>query len=83
MNFIVTLFIVLLEVLIVLIFLRAVLSWFTVNPDNALVNLVTRITEPVLSPLRRLTPRGNVVDFTPFFAIVLLQIISYFLFLLF
>ena len=41
--------------------------------------ILYRITEPVLSPLRRIIPRAGMVDFTPLVAIILLQLIAYLL----
>lgn len=63
-------------VLTIIILLRAVVSWFTVNPSNPLVVILYRITEPILAPLRRIIPRIGVIDITPVIAIVLLLIIG-------
>ena len=63
-------------VLTIVILLRAIVSWFTVNPSNPLVVILYRITEPILMPLRRIIPRIGVMDITPVIAIVLLLIIG-------
>jgi YggT family protein len=63
-------------VLTVIIFLRAIVSWFTVNPRNPLVVILYRITEPILMPLRRIIPRIGAVDITPAIAIILLLILG-------
>ena len=63
-------------VLTVIIVLRAVVSWFTVNPSNPFVVILNRITEPILLPLRRIIPRIGMIDITPMIAIVLLLIIG-------
>lgn len=55
--------------------IRVVLSWFNMRPDNPLVVVVHTITEPVLGPLRRITPRIGVIDITPMLAIILLYLI--------
>ena len=39
--------------------------------------ILYRITEPVLSPLRRILPRAGMIDFSPLAAIILLQLIIY------
>jgi YggT family protein len=63
-------------VLIAIIFLRAFISWFPVNPRNPFVVILYRITEPILMPLRRIIPRVGVMDITPMVAVVLLLIIG-------
>jgi YggT family protein len=63
-------------VLTIIIFLRAIVSWFTPNPSNPLVVILYRITEPLLMPLRRIIPRIGVMDITPLIAIALLLIIG-------
>ena len=44
-----------------------------------LANILYRVTEPILAPLRRIIPRVGVLDLTPLVAIILLQLISYLL----
>jgi len=41
-----------------------------------LTAILFRITEPILSPLRRIIPRFGVLDFSPLVAIILLQLIA-------
>ncbi len=57
------------------IFIRAILSWFTVNRYNLLVVLLNDVSEPILSPLRRIVPRLAMFDITPLVAVVILYII--------
>ena len=57
------------------IFVRAILSWFTVSRYNLLVTLLDDVVRPILSPLRRMVPRLGMFDFTPLIAIALLYII--------
>ncbi|MBI2303207.1 MAG: YggT family protein [Chloroflexi bacterium] len=58
------------------IFVRALLSWFSLPPTNAIVVVLNQVTDPVLAPLRRVVPSLGMMDITPLVAIVLLQIIS-------
>jgi len=58
------------------IFVRAILSWFIHDPRNPLVELLDQITEPILSPLRRVVPRLGMIDITPLVAIILLQFLA-------
>ena len=67
---------VLVQVLTAAIFLRAILSWFAIDPRNPLIQVLDQITEPILSPLRRIVPRIGMIDITPLVAIILLQVLG-------
>ena len=67
------------EVLTFAIIFRAILSWFSPRPTNILAVILYKVTEPLLSPLRRVIPRAGMFDFTPLAAIILLQLIASFL----
>ena len=54
------------------IFLRAILSWFPIDPRSPLVVMLDQITEPILSPLRRVVPRLGMIDITPMVATFIL-----------
>jgi len=54
------------------IFLRAILSWFPVDPRSPLVQILDQLTEPILSPLRRVVPRMGMIDITPMIATFIL-----------
>jgi YggT family protein len=58
------------------IIIRSLLSWFNPRPDNPLVVFLNDITEPILSPLRRIVPRIGMIDITPLVAILLLSVIQ-------
>jgi len=60
------------------IFIRALLSWFPIDPRNPLVTILYEITEPILDPLRRVIPRLGMMDITPLVAILLIQVIGNF-----
>ena len=79
MSFLFSLIRILCEVLTIAIIARAILSWFSPSPTNMLVVILSRVTEPLLSPLRRIIPRVGMADFTPLAAIILLQLIIYLL----
>ena len=55
-----------------LIIARAVMSWFNPNPANPLVQLVYRVTEPVLIPIRRILPDFGGIDFSPLVVMVII-----------
>ena len=55
---------------------RVLLSWFNVDPYHPIISFLDQITEPILSPLRRIIPPIGMIDITPIVALVLLQIIE-------
>ncbi len=61
-----------------LIIIRAVLSWFSPDPYNVLVQMLYRATEPILLPFRRIVPGYNIgIDISPILAIVVLMFARY------
>jgi YggT family protein len=63
-----------------LIIIRAVLSWFSPDPYNTLVQILYKATEPILSPFRRIISAYNIgIDISPVLAIVALVFLRYFL----
>ncbi len=63
------------EVLSLVIIARVIVSWFSPSPTNRLAIILYQVTEPFLVPLRRIIPRVGMFDFSPFVAIILLQLI--------
>jgi len=53
----------------------AVISWVAPNPYNPIVQLLRRLTEPVLAPIRRLLPPWKTfgLDFSPLIVILVIQ----------
>jgi YggT family protein len=64
------------------ILVRALISWVSPDPRNPIVQFLIKITEPVLKPLRKLTPPQKLggIDLSPILAIVILEIAKYALF---
>lgn len=64
-----------------LILIRVLLTWINTDPYNPViqhpvVQILHRITEPVLQPLRRVIPPiGGAVDISPVIALILLEIL--------
>jgi YggT family protein len=54
------------------IFVRAILSWFPMDPRSPIVMMLNRVTDPVLVPLRRVVPRMGMIDMTPMIAMIVL-----------
>ena len=72
----------LLQLYIVVIFVRVILSWFPISPDSVMASIyrfVYAVTEPVLGPIRRVMPGvgfgGMGLDFSPIIVLLLLQLI--------
>jgi YggT family protein len=57
----------------VIIILGAVLSWFSPDPYNPLVQAVYALSEPVLLPFRRIIPNLGGLDFSPLIALLCFQ----------
>jgi len=65
---------------IIIIIVRAVLSWFNPNPYSPGMTFLIRITDPVLYRIRRFLPLSGVgLDLSPIIAIFGLMFIRYFL----
>ncbi|HEX6607031.1 MAG TPA: YggT family protein, partial [Chloroflexia bacterium] len=62
----------LINVLMLAILIRAILSWFMQVGRDPFTRLLVDITEPLLAPIRQLMSRvipGMFIDFSPFVAI--------------
>ncbi len=64
----------LLWALIILVVVRSLMSWFPLSPRNQFVQLVNRLTEPLLGPFRRVIPPIGMFDISSIVVIVLLYI---------
>src|SRR4026209_1317070 len=64
------------QALVLAIFVRVIMSWVPVRLRLGLSDLVWNVTEPVLAPIRRYMPIAGGMDFSPFIALLLLQIIT-------
>jgi YggT family protein len=69
---------ILLTIMMVLIFVRAIISWFNPDPFNSLLQLLMRVTEPVLEPIRRLLPPSG-IDFSPWIVFFIIRFLQIFL----
>lgn len=54
---------------------RALLSWFDPQYSNPLSRFLFEVTEPILRPIRSVLPGGMMIDFSPFIAIIILNIL--------
>jgi YggT family protein len=67
------------SILYFLLVIRIILSWFGVNPYNELVQILFRITEPILAPFRRLPLQMGAIDFSPILAFIVLFFLKSFI----
>ena len=71
-----------LEIYLVILFARIILSWFPISPGSAMhpiVRALGTVTDPVLVPLRRVLPPMTVggmgLDLSPLIVIVVIEIL--------
>jgi YggT family protein len=57
----------------IIIILGALLSWFSPDPYNPLVQAVYALSEPLLLPFRRIIPNFGGLDFSPLIALLCFQ----------
>lgn len=67
-----------LSVLYWLILVRALISWVNPDPFNPVVQFLTRTTEPILQPIRRLLPPMG-IDISPVIAFLVIIFLKSFL----
>ena len=69
----------LLNLVILLLFIRAILSWIRIgyeSPFRPVVDGVHRITEPLLAPVRGVLPAMGGFDLSPLLVIVAIRILQ-------
>ncbi len=65
------------EIYVLILFARALLSWFPYSPSsplNPVRRMVFTVTEPVLAPFRRIIPPIGMIDLSFLVAIIVVQI---------
>lgn len=68
-----------LEVYMWVIVIRALISWVNPDPFNPIVRLLTKLTDPVLRPIRRMIPLNIGLDLSPMLAILAIYFVRNFL----
>ena len=70
----------LITILTWVIIIRALISWVNPDPYNVIVQILHRITEPILAPIRRIIPMHNMgIDISPIIAILALWFVRLFI----
>ena len=63
------------NILIILIFVWAILSWI-LPPYHPVREALDRIMNPLLAPIRRVVPLAGMIDFSPMILMILIELIS-------
>ncbi len=63
------------NVVFFLLVIRIILSWVNPDPYNEIVQIIYRVTEPILAPFRRLPLQAGGIDFSPIIAFILLSVL--------
>ena len=63
------------QILILLVILSVILSYF-LDPYHPLRRGLDRIVEPMLNPIRRVVPLVGMLDFSPLVLIILIQVVG-------
>jgi YggT family protein len=48
------------------------MSWFPIDQSSTLYQMLFRITEPIIEPIRRIMPNTGMIDLSPLGAIIML-----------
>lgn len=56
---------------------RSLLSWFPVDQSSPLYQMLYRVTEPIIEPIRRVMPSTGMMDLSPLMAIFALILMQY------
>lgn len=63
-------------ILLIAIFASAILSWVAPRSYHPAISMVNELSQPVLSPFRRLLPAMGGLDLTPIFAILAINLVQ-------
>ncbi|HCV00277.1 MAG: hypothetical protein CL897_03130 [Dehalococcoidia bacterium] len=55
---------------------RALISWLPIDQSSTVYQVLLRITEPVIDPIRRVLPSTGMMDLSPLAAILLLVVLQ-------
>lgn len=66
----------LIRILMLMLLISSVLSWFQPYPRHPLHRLLNSVVDPLLNPIRALVPAGMGMDFSPMIAMLLLYLLQ-------
>ena len=67
------------EILAILIIIRVLLSWFPYNQYHPLIQILLKITDPILTPTRSLIRPVGGIDLSPIIVVFLIKLIQNFI----
>ena len=67
------------EILAILIIIRVLLSWFPYNQYQPLIQILLKITDPILTPIRSLIRPVGGIDLSPIIVVFLIKLIQNFI----
>ncbi len=68
------------EIMYFILIIRVIVSWVNPDPFNFFIQLLYRITEPILQPFRRIMPLRNIgLDISPILAMLAMFFIQQFI----
>jgi len=68
-----------LNIALIAVVARAVLSWVSPDPYNPIVRIINQISEPILFPIRKRVPYFSGIDLSPIIALMLIYFLDIFL----
>ncbi len=68
-----------LSIYIWIIIIRSLLSWVNPDPYNPIVQILYRVTEPVLAPIRHRMPEFGGLDLSPIIVLLIIFFLQSFL----
>jgi len=63
------------QVITLLVLAHVILSYF-MSPFHPIRQMVDRLVEPMLAPIRRIIPQAGMLDFSPLVLLILVQVIQ-------
>ena len=67
------------EIYALILIVRVLITWVNPDPFNPVVQFLSRMTDPVLEPLRRVIPPLGPIDISPIVAFLVLRALQHFL----
>ncbi|MEA3489176.1 MAG: YggT family protein [Candidatus Omnitrophota bacterium] len=67
------------NVIYFLLVIRIIMSWVNPDPYNEIVQIIYRVTDPILAPFRRLPLRWGMIDLSPILAFLVLSVLRSFI----
>jgi len=67
------------NIVFILLVIRIIISWVNPDPYNEIVQVIYRVTDPILAPFRRLPLQAGMMDFSPILAFLVLSVLRSFI----